>query len=84
MNTIIIVRIRDGYQPPEGTAFDAVVSALNHFEIESVVSKAEGDELVAAAEALRHQVEQMRGMFGDEDGTIAAACKAFDDLMEAR
>lgn len=51
MNTVIIVRIRDGYQPQEGTPFDAVVSALNHFEIESVVSKAEGDELVEASRA---------------------------------
>ena len=96
MTQVIIVRIADGYQPEHGTPFDAVVSALNHFEIESVVSKSEGDELVLAAQrlaveraefrrerdalsgalrGLREQVEQMRDLFRDDDGTIADACE---------
>lgn len=40
------------------------------------------DYLLAAAEELRHQVEQMRGMFDDKDGAIAAACKSFDELAK--
>lgn len=38
--------------------------------------------LVAAADSLRHQVEQMRGMFDDADGTIAAACADYDNLFK--
>jgi hypothetical protein len=36
-----------------------------------------------AMQSLRHQVDQMSGMFPDEDGTIQEACDAHDETSEA-
>lgn len=39
-------------------------------------------DLLAALQALLHQVYQMRGMFPDEDGTIAAAIQDAEDAIK--
>lgn len=40
-------------------------------------------DMTGAADALRTQVEQMRGMFDDDDGTIADACEAHDEALQS-
>ncbi|MBN8929947.1 MAG: hypothetical protein J0H19_25425 [Rhodospirillales bacterium] len=39
-------------------------------------------DCLSAMDALRHQVEQMRGMIKDEDGTLQEACAAHDEVAE--
>lgn len=38
-------------------------------------------DLLGALQSLLHQVQQMRGMFPDEDGTIAAAVEDAEDAV---
>ena len=40
-------------------------------------------DTVGAMQAMREQIEQMRGMFPDADGTIAEACDAHDDAAQS-
>ena len=81
MSEVIIVRIAEGYQPEHGTPFDAVVSALNHFEIRSIVSKAEGDELV---EALRNLLECVERTVVPHSGYEQDAARAVLATLEGR
>lgn len=80
MSQVIIVRIADSYQPEYGTPFDAVVSALNHFEIRATVSRTEGDELVSAARTLAVE----RAEFRRESEELAVALRAVMDTTPIR
>ncbi len=41
------------------------------------------NELISIAESLREQVEQMRFMFNDDDGSIEKACSDFDKFVNS-
>lgn len=41
------------------------------------------EDAAGAIDAMQHQIGQMKGMFSDEDGTIAAAEEAADDALES-
>jgi hypothetical protein len=47
MDKVIIVRVSQDFQPEEGTAFDAVVAALDHFNIPAQITEVDAKQVQA-------------------------------------
>lgn len=59
--------------------FDAARPALS----QALTMATQLRNALGAMSSLRHQVEQMRGMFDDADGTMQEACNAHDETEQA-